>query len=103
MADAGFVARIAVCGPNPAYPGFTISQPVKTTALQQGFCPSGQYYQLGNAYVLHPSAKDQIDQMLAPFDYALAAQFWGVAFTSVLSLHLISHCIGLVLNLLKRG
>ena len=103
MADAGFITNIAVCGPNPPFPGFSIVQPVKTASLQQGFCPSGQYYQLGPAYVLYPSAKNQIDQMLSPFDYALAAQFWGVAFTSVLALHLTSHCIGLVLNLLKRG
>ncbi len=31
------------------------------------------------------------------------ALVWGTAFTSVIVLYLVSHCIGLVLNMIKRA
>lgn len=36
-------------------------------------------------------------------DYALAAQYWGVAFTSVFTLWLFSKCIGLIINMVRRA
>lgn len=35
-------------------------------------------------------------------DYSVSAQYWGVAFTSTLSLYLFSHGIGLVLKFVRN-
>lgn len=39
----------------------------------------------------------------AQIDYAQSAEFWGVAFTSVLFLWLFSHGIGHILKLVKNA
>lgn len=36
-------------------------------------------------------------------DYALVAQYWSVAFTSVITLWLFSKCIGLIINMVRRA
>lgn len=36
-------------------------------------------------------------------DYSIAAQYWGVAFTSIILLYLFSHCIGLILKFVRNS
>lgn len=36
-------------------------------------------------------------------DYSIAAQYWGVAFTSIIFLYLFSHCIGLILKFVRNS
>lgn len=40
---------------------------------------------------------------MADFDYALAAQFWGLAFGSVVSFYLLAHGVGLVLRFIRES
>lgn len=37
------------------------------------------------------------------FDYFYASQIWGLAFTSVVSLYLLGHGIGLMLNMIRTA
>lgn len=54
------------------------------------------------AYILDPAAAAYLDPLGDPFDYTMAAGFWGLAFTSVLALYLVSHAVGTILNIVKR-
>lgn len=36
-------------------------------------------------------------------DYSIAAQYWGLAFTSIIFLYLFSHCIGLILKFVRNS
>ncbi|MDX7990798.1 hypothetical protein [Xenorhabdus littoralis] len=40
---------------------------------------------------------------LSSLDYSVAAQFWGVAFTSVIGLWLFSKGIGLIINMVRNA
>ncbi|ACR27563.1 Hypothetical protein bglu_1g03630 [Burkholderia glumae BGR1] len=55
------------------------------------------------AYVLVPSSASYIDAVAQPFDYAQAAGFWGVAFTTVITLWLVSHGAGAIVNFVRRA
>lgn len=76
-------------------------------ATQQTICPKvgAQFYVPSKvqAYLLDPSQQSGMDAALTPFDYGSASAFWGLAFTSVVSLYFISHGIGQVLGMVRRG
>ncbi|WP_241482172.1 hypothetical protein [Caballeronia grimmiae] len=78
----------------------------QSSGIDQQVCPAagGQYFHLQSqqAYVLAPESAGYIDSIAQPFDYTLAAGFWGVAFTTVVALWLVSYSAGAVINLVKR-
>ncbi|WP_232454683.1 hypothetical protein, partial [Burkholderia ubonensis] len=70
-------------------------------------CPSagGQSFrvQQQQAYVLSPDSAGYINSIVQPFDYTVAAGFWGVAFTTIVGLWLVSHGAGAIVNFLRRA
>ncbi|MCE3261581.1 MAG: hypothetical protein K0R43_660 [Pseudoduganella sp.] len=52
-------------------------------------------------YIIDPTQAANVDAQNEPFDYAVAAQFWGMAFTFVVALHLVSKSAGIVLQRIK--
>ena len=42
-------------------------------------------------------------QQLSDIDYSLFAQYWVVAFTSVVALYLFAHCISLIIKLIRNA
>ena len=95
----GSLESILVCVP--------ATMPDQLTALDQQLCPptGGQSLRLQQqtAYVLSPGSAGYIDSIAQPFDYAAAAGFWGVAFTTIISLWLVSHGAGAIVNFLRRA
>lgn len=55
------------------------------------------------AYVLSPNSAGYIDSVTQPFDYTAAAGFWGLAFTTIITLWLVSHGSGAIVNFLRRS
>ncbi|RQN35791.1 hypothetical protein EHZ25_27750 [Paraburkholderia tropica] len=55
------------------------------------------------AYVLSPDSAGYIDSIAQPLDYTVAAGFWGVAFTTIVGLWLVSHGAGAIVNFLRRA
>jgi len=92
----GSVQSVVVCIPSSG-----------ATAAQQVTCPKvgAQFYVPSKvqAYLIDPSQKNNFDAALEPFNYAYAAGVWSLAFCSVVGLYFVSHSIGLVLGLIRRG
>lgn len=92
----GSIQMVVVCVPSTS-----------ATAAQQAACTKvgSQFYvpTKVQAYLLDPSQKNNIDAALEPFDYAFASGVWSLAFCSVVGLYFVSHSIGLVLGLIRRG
>ncbi|MBR7791682.1 hypothetical protein KDM87_03675 [Undibacterium sp. FT147W] len=80
-----------------------------TTAstAQQAVCPKvgTQFYvpTKVQAYLLDPSQQNNIDAALGDFDYAYASGLWSLAFSMVVGLYFVSHGIGQVLGMVRRG
>lgn len=78
-----------------------------TTPIDQQICPpvGGQYFHLQtlSAYVLSPDSAGFLDSIAQPFDYSIAAGFWGVAFTTVVGLWLVARSAGAVISVVRRG
>jgi hypothetical protein len=95
---AGALQNILVCSPTS-----TTEQP---TVVDQQVCPpiGGQSFHLQQqqAYVLAPESAGYIDSIAQPFDYDMAAGFWGLAFTTVLILWFVAFGAGSVINLVRR-
>ncbi|WP_244120670.1 hypothetical protein [Burkholderia gladioli] len=53
--------------------------------------------------MLYPSSAGYVDAIAQPFDYGEAAGFWGLAFTTIISLWLVSHGAGAIVNFLRRS
>jgi len=68
-----------------------------------GFVPCADGYapQVIDAYLLAPDQASLIESTLVPFDYGVAGGLWTLAFTSIVALFLVTHCGGLILNLIK--
>ncbi|PMS20817.1 hypothetical protein C0Z18_09770 [Trinickia dabaoshanensis] len=96
---AGSVQTIAICGPAIG--------PINTAgrSISCGTDASGNplYVTTMQAYVLTPSSASYIDAIAQPFDYVQAAGFWGLAFTTVISLWLVSHGAGAIVNFVRRA
>ncbi|WP_254610397.1 hypothetical protein [Burkholderia aenigmatica] len=79
----------------------------QVTTVDQQLCPAvaGQNFHLQQqkAYVLAPESAGYIDSIAQPLDYVQAAGFWGLAFTTVISLWLVSHSAGAIVNFLRRS
>lgn len=69
----------------------------------QGACPPGSVETVVTAYLIDPLAVSYIDAVAAPYDYTAGAALWGASFTFTLSLYLLAHSIGLILNKIRRG
>jgi hypothetical protein len=97
--SAGSAQYILVCVP--------VSGSDQTNSIDQQICPpyNGQSFHLQTqqAYVLSPDSAGYIDSIAQPFDYSVAAGFWGVAFTTIISLWLVSHGAGAIVNFLRRA
>jgi len=96
---AGALENILVCAP--------ASSSDQTSSLDQQVCPAvnGQNFRLEvqQAYVLSPDSAGYLDSIAQPFDYSAAAGFWGVAFTTIITLWLVSHSAGAIVNFLRRA
>ena len=68
----------------------------------QAPCPSGMAVTTLQAYVIDPAQAGSIEAQNAPFDYVYAGTVWGMGFTFVLSLYLVSKSAGSVLNMIRR-
>ncbi|MFZ6864691.1 hypothetical protein ACO0K7_18870 [Undibacterium sp. Ji67W] len=94
---SGSIQTVIVCTPvtNAAPPG------IRTLCPDQG----GQIYAPTKvqAYLLDPSQQNNIDAALGQFDYAYASGLWSLAFSMVVGLYFVSHGIGQVLGLVRRG
>ncbi len=60
------------------------------------------YLSTMQAYVVDPSSASLLEASAQPFDYVQAAAFWGLAFTTIISLWLVSHGAGAIVNFLRR-
>ncbi|WP_293932757.1 hypothetical protein [Iodobacter sp.] len=95
--SAGIVANVLVCAPVAVAP----------TQVQQQICPKigSQFYQprQTQAYLLDTSQQNNFEAAVAQFDYAYASGIWAMSFSTVVSLYFVSHGIGLVLGIIRRG
>lgn len=82
----GSVQTIVVCAPS---------------AFAQAPCPSGMAITTAQGYIIDPLQAPNIEAQNEPFDYGLAAQIWGMAFTFVMGLYLVSKSTGVILNRIK--
>ena len=65
-------------------------------------CPSGQALTTVKGYVVDPSQGASFEAQYDPFDYAIAASIWGLAFTFVVGLYLVSKSAGTVLSAIRK-
>ncbi|OJB00173.1 hypothetical protein BGV48_20215 [Burkholderia ubonensis] len=96
--SVGTVQNVLLCVP--------VTSDQSSTVDQQVCRPSGNQYfhvQTQQAYVIDPASASYIDAVAQPFDYVQAAGFWGLAFTTVISLWLVSHSAGAIVNFLRRS
>ena len=100
--STGTVQTVLVCATAPAE-GFTALSPVSSAGDAVTVCPGGTQLYTGQAYVLDAGQQQVVDAALGPFDYGYASALWGVSFTTVVGLYLVSHGISLVLNMIRRG
>lgn len=68
----------------------------------QAPCPSGYSISVVQSYLLDPSQQTTYEAISAPFDYSYAAQVWGLGFSSVVALYLVSRSAGTILDFIKR-
>jgi hypothetical protein len=87
-AVVGSVQTIIVCVPS---------------AFAQAPCPAGQAISTMSAYVLDPAQSAVYAASVAPFDYVAGAEFWSLAFGSIMFMYFTAHGIGLVLKMVKKG
>jgi hypothetical protein len=70
--------------------------------VEQAPCPSGMGLTTVQGYVIDPAQAASIDAQNAPFDYALAAGFWAMAFTFVVALHLVTKSAGVIVERIRK-
>jgi hypothetical protein len=96
---AGSVQTIVVCLPEVTNSyNYFYQQVCPSSSTGQSFAPSRL-----QAFVLDPGQQTQLDVALGEFDYGYAAGVWGLAFSTVVGLYFVSHGIGLVLGMVRRG
>lgn len=93
---AGSIQTVVVCAPSTS-----------ASAAQQAVCAKvgTQFYVPTKiqAYLLDPSKRNDIDAALGQFDYTYATGIWTLAFSTVVGLYFVSHGIGQVLGMIRRG
>ena len=87
----GTIQNIVVCG--------TGSQVLYSGRAIQ--CPDGSNPVMVSAYVIDAAQEANFEASNGPFDYAVATSIWGMAFTFVVGLYLVSKSAGVVLNRIK--
>lgn len=96
--SAGTVQNILLCMP------VTSDQ---SSAVDQQVCPpsGNQYFHLQSqsAYVLSPASGVYLDGLTEPFDYAAAAGFFALAFTTVVAVWMVSATAGSLLDFIRRA
>lgn len=92
----GSLQTVLVCTPSAT-----------ANATQQAICPKvgAQFYvpTKVQAYLLDPSQQNNFDAAFGPFNYAYASGIWSLAFSTVVGLYFVSHGIGQVLGVVRRG
>lgn len=83
----GTVQTIVICVPS----GFP-----------QAPCPTGQAVSTVQAYVIDAAQGANIEAQFAPFDYAIASGIFGMAFSFVVGLYLVSKSAGVILQRIRR-
>ena len=66
-----------------------------------GICPAGQELQSLSAYVLVPESQSYFEELNAPMDYSLLAQYMGLGFSTVMIAYCISKAIGGVIRVVR--
>ena len=84
---AGSVQTVLVCVPSQ---------------FPQAPCPTGTAVGSAKAYLIDESQASSIEAQSAPFDYAYASGLWGLGFTFVVGLFLVSKSAGTILNMIRR-
>lgn len=96
---AGLVQTVVIC--SSASGGVSSSgRPVTCGTDANG---NALYLSTVQAYVIDPANAPYIDAVAQPFDYVQAAGFWGLAFTTIISLWLVSHGAGAIVNFIRRA
>ena len=72
-----------------------------TAPISQAPCPAGMAPAVMQGYIFDPAYAASIEAQNEPFDYAVAGQIWGMAFTFVVALYLVSKSAGVILNRIK--
>jgi hypothetical protein len=92
----GSVQNVLICQPVPV-----------ATAADQTYCPiiGGQAFAPRStvAYILDPASVSNLEAAIAPFDYSYAAGIWAFGFSTIVGLFVMSHGIGHVLGMIRRG
>lgn len=70
--------------------------------FQQVPCPSGMALATVQGYIIDSAQAASIDAQNAPFDYAVAAGFWAIAFTFVVGLYLVTKSAGVILERVRK-
>lgn len=77
---------VVVCGPSQA---------------SKAPCGTGMAPVTVSAYLIDPTQASNIEAQNQPFDYAAAAAVWGLAFTFVIGLYLVSKSAGVILAAIR--
>ena len=72
------------------------------SAFAQAPCPAGMAITTMQAYIIDASQASNIEAQNAPFDYAYAGEIWGMAFTFVVGLFLVSKSSGIILSMIRK-
>jgi hypothetical protein len=70
--------------------------------VEQAPCPSGMGLATVQGYIIDPAQAASVEAQNAPFDYSVAAGFWGMAFTFVVGLHLFSKSAGVIVERIRK-
>ncbi|MEJ7805142.1 MAG: hypothetical protein WKG03_04390 [Telluria sp.] len=70
--------------------------------LAQAPCPAGTAPATMQGYVLDPGHASSIEAQNEPFDYVVASQIWGMSFTFVVMLYLVSKSAGAILSAIRN-
>lgn len=84
---AGSVQTVLVCVPSQ---------------FSQAPCPAGTAITVAKAYLIDESQASSVEAQNAPFDYAYASGLWGMGFSFVVGLFLVSKSAGTILNMIRR-
>lgn len=72
-----------------------------SSQIQQAPCPTGTAPVPMQIYVIDPSQAASIEAQNEPFDFAVASQIWGMAFSFVVGIFLVSKSAGIILKKIK--
>lgn len=70
--------------------------------VSQSPCANGSAPATVAAYLIDPSQAASINAQHEPFDYAVAGAIWGMAFTFVVGLYLVSKSAGTILSAIRN-